>query len=171
LIFFLTDIGLVAKLMLVEFSKKEKSEMIAELIKLSNKFNRIEKKPIDFGTNEKLFPSEIHTIEAIGKKSYTTVTELCECVGITKGAVSQTVSKLENKGYVEKKRSDAYAKEKIITLTQKGQIAYAGHEKLHDKIDDEFMKNLEDITTEQALLFKKMLRKLSDHLNNYLNII
>ena len=44
------------------------AEIMTQFVRVVNKFNRFERIPMDFGIEEKLFPSEIHTIEAIGRK-------------------------------------------------------------------------------------------------------
>ncbi len=64
----------------------------------------LEKKPRDFGTGEKLYSAEIHMIEAIGESENenqkVSVTDIADYFGITKGAVSQTLKKLESKEFV-----------------------------------------------------------------------
>jgi len=146
------------------------SATINELIKLSHKMNRLEKKPIDFGTGESLYQSEIHTIEAIGENPSCTSSDLCQKFGITKGAISQVIKKLSDKGYVTKETNASYAKEKLLKLTGKGIKAYQGHGKMHDLMDSDFLKKYESIPLEHIELFRKVLIEISCHVDNYLNI-
>lgn len=67
-----------------------------------NRFTLIENSPRDFGSGERLYPSEIHTIEAIGKNEGTNLTQLAETMGVIKAVISQIVRKLEMKKYVQK---------------------------------------------------------------------
>lgn len=75
--------------------------LIAQLVKITTKLNGLEKVPVDFGTQELLHPSEIHTIEAVGNQFHT-VTAISNYFGITKGAVSQVITKLHKKTISEK---------------------------------------------------------------------
>ena len=59
-----------------------------------SKFIASEGVPKYFGINQKLYPSEIHMIYAIGKHPGINVTDLAKFLGITKGAVPKMIKKL-----------------------------------------------------------------------------
>ena len=134
------------------------------------KMNKLERIPIDFGTGELLYQSEIHTIEAIGKNPGCTSRDLCKKFGITKGAISQVIKKLWGKGYVTKETNAMYAKEKFLKLTEKGMKAYQGHEKLHDLMESDFLDQFEAISIEEVEWFQEALIKISRHVDSYLNM-
>ncbi len=150
--------------------KKIVREMMVNFIRLTNKFNKLFKQPHDFGTGDLLYPTEIHTIDLIGKMRKSTVSELCSLFGVTKGAVSQVVGKLSRKGYVKKIRSRDSGKEKILSLTAKGQQAFKAHVRMHDAMDEELMKKAGDISLPKIEQFKRILSKIEDHLDSYINI-
>ncbi len=55
---------------------------------------RMEQTPRSFGTDELLTSSEIHLVEIIGENGESqSVTDLSGLLGVTKGAVSQTLKK------------------------------------------------------------------------------
>ena len=87
---------------MTDSNEKILGEIMEQFIRIVNKFNRFEKVPMDFGVEEMLYPSEIHTIEAIGNNSRINVSQLAELLGITKGAVSQMINKLVRKQFVKK---------------------------------------------------------------------
>jgi DNA-binding MarR family transcriptional regulator len=145
------------------------SEIINDLIKLSRKMNRLEKRPLDFGTGELLNQAEIHMIEAIGDHQHCTVTDLCKHFAITKGAVSQVVGRLSDKGYLSKDINANYVKEKFLTLTEKGTIAFQGHLNLHTKMDSDLIEHFEYTSIEEINRFRKVLRTISDHVDKYLS--
>ena len=89
---------------------------------------------MDFGVDRMLYPSEIHTIEAIGKNFRINVTQLAELQGITKGAVSQMVYKLVRKKFVKKIKFPRSGKEVFLELTPEGKKAFKGHEKFPIRI-------------------------------------
>jgi DNA-binding MarR family transcriptional regulator len=90
----------------------------------------------DFGTGVILFRAEIHTIRAIGDNSGINITKLAESMGITKGAVSQTVNKLVRKKLVRKGSAPDNAKEVLLELTELGWTGYHNHEHFHTAMYD-----------------------------------
>ena len=100
------------------------------------KYDVLGKRPVDIGNGIKISASNIHTIEAIGKGYGTTVTSLSNYFMITKGAVSQVVSKLQKDGYI--KKTDSNSKTIILELTDLGKLA----NKYHDKYNEAFLQKL-----------------------------
>ncbi len=144
------------------------SSVIEQLYRITNKIGRLEKDPVDFGTGERLTPSEIHMLDAIAKGKGNTVSELCEHFGITRGAVSQVIGKMEGKGYLDKARSGDYYKEIILSLTDKGEAAVKGHAAFHKKMDKHFCGILEDISPDEIDNFKRVLGRIGDGMEHYL---
>ena len=107
-------------------------EMLILFIRISKKFQELEKMSIDIGSGEKLYPSELHVIDAIGNGYGNNVTELSKKFGITKGAVSQVVNKLFDKDFLIKERKSGYGKEVVLSLSEKGLKAF--------KIQDNYIK-------------------------------
>ncbi|MCP4117179.1 MAG: winged helix-turn-helix transcriptional regulator [Desulfobacteraceae bacterium] len=108
--------------------------------RIMNKMKRIEQKPRRFGTDFILYPSEIHTIEAIGRNAGINVTALAALQGVTKGAVSQTLQKLVKKGMVIRMKDEMSDREVLLKLSDTGQVAYHAHEDFHSRIDPELME-------------------------------
>lgn len=136
--------------------------------KIKNKLNKLDQKAIDFGTGEKLYASELHTIEAIGEKCGDTVTELCNLFGITKGAVSQIISKLEKKQLISKERNREYTKEINISLTEKGWIIFKSHKELHNKMDVEFLSFMKTIPEDQLNIFLSILKNMEKYIDDFM---
>ena len=86
---------------------------------------------LSFGTGISMYRREIHTIQAIGKKPGINITALAEYMGVTKGAVSQTIKKLIRKGLVRKTYAPSNAKEVVLELTDLGWVGFHNHEKFH----------------------------------------
>ena len=104
--------------------------------RVTDKMNSMHEPAIDFGTGVPLYRSEIHTIKAIGENPGINVTGLAEVMGVTKGAVSQTLSKLASKGLVVKTTSDDNAKEILPELTDLGWRGFREHDAFHMKMFD-----------------------------------
>jgi len=102
--------------------------------RVMNKMKQIEQKPRLFGTDFLLYPSEIHTIEAIGRNAGINVTALASLQGVTKGAISQIVQKLVKKGMVVRMRDEMSDREVLLKLSDTGMIAYKAHHDFHSRI-------------------------------------
>jgi len=105
------------------------------LLNAIEQFNKYDKKARTFGTGQELFIAEIHLIDFIGNNPDCWISDIAKSMQVTKGAVSQVVKKLEKKGYVAK-TDDAENKAKVIVqLTERGRIAFEGHQQFHNNID------------------------------------
>ena len=121
------------------------------------KYDVLEKSPVDIGTGERFNGAQIHMIEAIGKKYGKTVTALSGYFMITKGAVSQIVTKLYKMGYVTKTKKKGNDKEIILDLTEKGRKAFEIHEKYNESTMPELMKLGQKYSHEEILAFLNIL--------------
>ncbi|MBC2714220.1 MAG: MarR family transcriptional regulator [Desulfobacteraceae bacterium] len=142
-------------------------ELIEKFYQLMNKFNELENMPYDFGIGETMYPSEIHTIDAIGKNSGINVTELAKTLCITKGAVSQMITKLKNRGFINKVRSVDNDKEVLLILTDKGKKAFDGHEQFHNAMYVDLADYLSDIEKKQIDWVKTAFDKVEFYIDQY----
>jgi DNA-binding MarR family transcriptional regulator len=145
-------------------------QCLGELTRLSNKLRVLDKQAMDFGTGELLHTFEIHTIDAIGNGDGRSVTELAQWFYVTKGAVSQVVGKLARAGYVTKERNPENGQELRLSLTRKGEIALAGHERFHRTMDAEILRELQDVPLATFETFHELLVRVGAHLDRYLAI-
>ncbi len=122
-----------------------------KLVKLVKLANRLEKLPQSWGTDEQLTGSEISLVEAIGDEGERlSVTDLARALRITKGAVSQTLKRLERKGLASKIDDPGNASRSIVKLTQKGRTAYAAHRRWHETMDGGFREYLASLSATQV---------------------
>jgi DNA-binding MarR family transcriptional regulator len=115
--------------MMTENKKSQLMQDASSLItRLFMKYEITRNKPIDIGDGSRLYASQLHMLEAIGKGYGNTVTALTGYFKITKGAVSQNVTKLCTAGYILKTKRKGNDKEVILELTKKGWTAFELHE-------------------------------------------
>jgi DNA-binding MarR family transcriptional regulator len=99
----------------------------------------LEKTPRRFGTDEPLSGTEIHLLELIGDNDEgLSVSDLSRLLGITKGAVSQSLKRIENKGFISKEDDPENLSRLIVKLTFKGKTAYFAHKHWHESMDGGF---------------------------------
>jgi DNA-binding MarR family transcriptional regulator len=145
------------------------NQFLDQFLTIANKLAELEKISFSFGTGEMLYPAEIHTIAAIGDNCCT-VTEISLKFGITKGAVSQVISKLSRKGYVKKVRNETNGKEVILSLTDKGQQACLAHTNLHKAMDEELLQLVSHLPAERLRFFHDMLSLVERHVEKYIRM-
>lgn len=114
-----------------------KQTLARELLDVILKFNTNDKKARNFGTDTPLHLSEIHMIESIGSSEGLSVSEIARRKRITKGAVSQTLMRLEEKKFIVKNSDPNNKSRAAIFLTEKGRTAFLEHRKYHEKFADQ----------------------------------
>ena len=122
-----------------------------------NKMETLEKLAGDFGSGDYLNRSEIHTIMVIGIHKEINITDLARRQGISKSATSRMVKNLSENGLVEKYHDPDNDKEILLRLTQRGKIAYLGHEQYHAKLDEKMLNNIGPLSDGEIETVKKFL--------------
>lgn len=152
---------------MINMNDSNKMRISYLLLRLVNKFFDTDKKTRYYGTDKQIFESEIHMIKAIKENEGIHVTGLANKLGITKGAVSQIIMKLEKKDLIRKEK-DVYNQSKLVLkLTSSGEIAYINHEKLHKKLDDMISEILDKVSEENIEFLKVFLMSVEDRLEGF----
>jgi DNA-binding MarR family transcriptional regulator len=125
-----------------------------------SKYITSERIPKDFGIGQKLHPSEIHTIHAIGKNPGINVTELAKFLGITKGAVPKMIKKLRSKGLVEPFETINNRKEVHLRLTAEGKKAQKGYRRYHERRNALLKKYYNSLSKKDIEIITKTLQEL-----------
>ncbi|MBU9725476.1 MarR family winged helix-turn-helix transcriptional regulator [Diplocloster modestus] len=119
----------------------------------------------DYGSGDEFNMLEIHTLTEIGDNPGTTVSSLSTIWNRTKGAISQVVTKLEDLGYVERRKNAANGKIVNLYLTPSGTRL----SQLHKAYDSK------DITETTTKLLSKCSMEEIDHfykvLQAYISIL
>lgn len=137
------------------------------LLRVSIKLSEIGCQVQDYGTGIPLYNSEIHMIKAIEENPGIHVFGLAELLGITKGAVSQTLTKLAKKGMVVKEADPEKLSRLRLTVTNLGRIAYENHQKSHEQLDERFDKALRGATKEEKAFLARFLKDFEKELDGY----
>jgi DNA-binding MarR family transcriptional regulator len=144
---------------------KTKIDQAADLMRLigmiMNKITTLEKLPRDFGTGDKLFPSEIHTIQAIGQHPGINMTDLASVLGISKPAVAQIVGKVVKKKLVERYNGTHNRKEVRARLTESGESAFRGHQEFHARMDTVFLDRLKRLNSREFDVLSELARDMA----------
>ena len=134
------------------------TEQFYRLVKLAN---QLEKSSRRFGTDELLNSREIHLVELIGDNDERlSVTDLSRLLGITKGAVSQNIKKLENKGLVYKEEDPENLSRMMVKLSSKGKIAYFAHKHWHETMDGGFKEYFMSLHQDKIDFLMEFMQKV-----------
>ena len=145
---------------------KEKRNISNQLFRVINKIIFLEKKNIFEYSGIKLFPSEIHLLMllSVDDKQSTSATNIANKFGISKSAVSQTISRLIKKGVITKDK-DTYKKNKlIISVTSFGEKAFAQYKKKQTFNQRNIAEYLNAISDHDRGVINDFLHELEDML-------
>ena len=98
----------------------ETQHIIDRIFIVMNTMLFIEKRFTFTFRNVRLFPKEVHVILLVYEEEHINAKTMAEIFGITKGAISQTLKRLENKGMLHRDKNSEQPKELLITLTPLG---------------------------------------------------
>lgn len=146
---------------------KNRKKISYTFLRIVTKLTEIDKKTRYYGTDQPLFEAEIHMIKSIKENEGIHVTGLSNLLGVTKGAVSQIIMKLERKGMIVKDTDPRNLSRLILRLTPKGETAYKGHKKLHQEFDGLFYAALENATEDNKKFLKEFLFLLDKKIDGF----
>ena len=140
--------------------KESKSNVSNQLFRLINKIIFLEKKNIFEYEGVKLFPSEIHVLLSIEDKQSTNATKLANKLGISKSAVSQTISRLEKKGVIIKDKDPYNKNELILSLTSFGEKAFGRYKEKQASNRLHFNQYLNTLSEDDSEVINHFLQKV-----------
>lgn len=97
--------------------------VLSQLRRVVNQLLFLKKKRMFSFEDVDFYPSEVHLMLVIRDRVATNATRIAEELGVTKGAVSQSLSRLERKGVLIKSRDTDNKNELTLTFTPLGQRA------------------------------------------------
>lgn len=109
----------------------DSNQLLVRAYRLINLYNSTQKKPHMYSCGLVMYPAQSHMIEIIGDCEGVTQTEIATEYMITKGAVSQIISFLEQNGLIIKKPSQKGGRSTELYLSDKGKSVFSEHRELH----------------------------------------
>lgn len=107
--------------------------------------------PRDYGTGEEYTSVEVHTLKHIADKPGITVTELAKFDAKTKGAISQILKKIENKGLIFREPAPGNDNRCYLYLTEKGAKLDQAHRKYDQRSFGESMDQVRRMFTDDEV--------------------
>ncbi|MDE5932849.1 MAG: winged helix DNA-binding protein, partial [Lachnospiraceae bacterium] len=102
------------------------------LVKTFRNINEIEERSIRTGEYKDLTTNDIHVIEAIGMGEKKNMSTVAKMLRVTTGTLTISINSLVKKNYVERVRSEEDRRVVLVSLTEKGKLAFLHHQKFHE---------------------------------------
>jgi len=146
---------------------KNKDKISYSLLRLVTKISEMECKVRNYGTDVPLYEAEIHMIKAIKESEGIHVTGLAEQLGVTKGAVSQIIAKLDKKEMIIKDKDASNQSRLVLRLSEKGETAYRHHENLHGAFEKLVADVLDESTEEEKAFLLRFISALEKKVDDF----
>lgn len=151
----------------MEKNKNNKHEIAYESLELAFALMELDKKTRYYGTDVPIYHSEIHVIKAIAEHPSIHVGGLADILGVTKGAVSEILRKLERKALVKKEVDELNLSRYLLSLTEKGENAHKNHMYYHAIINSMVESELQDATDSDLKFLSDFLSGLINKIQNF----
>ena len=146
----------------------EVNNLVSLFQKILQTYTVIEKNPIVIPTGQIIHLTEVQTIAAIGDHPGINMTQLAEVIGVTRGAVSQTLRKLTHKKLVHRSKQKNN-KEINLSLTQIGEVVQVSY---HEKMKEIFLfaeSLYESATNAERDLARRLFQAIHQNLLERIN--
>lgn len=141
--------------------RTEDRELVHEFKRLIHVLSMGKRTAIRYGETN-LYRAEAHILEIIGDTKAITATDIARNLGITKGAISQVITKLFKKGLLRKENNINNAKSQGLHLTFNGQKVLAAHEERERYLLRKIDARLKGLRPEDVKDFSEIVKHITD---------
>ena len=134
------------------------------LVNLFNEIWDIEEKALITEQFKDISVNDMHIMEAIGIEKPKNMSSVARLIDVTVGTLTIAINNLVKKGYVMRVRSEEDRRVVLISLSEKGKVAYEHHRQFHQKMVEAVLENLNQ---EETLVLTNAMKKLSSFFRQY----
>lgn len=142
------------------------SPLSAQISRVINQLLFLEKRSVFTCRGITLHPSEIHVMGVLVEDAEANVTAIAEALGITKGAVSQTLSRLEKKGMITKTRDPLNKNELKVRFTPAGRRTIDAFAKVRADTDRRYDAYLSGLTDAERHTIRTFLTQVEQFITD-----
>jgi len=103
--------------------RSEPTKLAGRIRRVVNRLIFLEKRNVFQNEGLRLHPSEIHLMQVIKEGPDLNAGEMAKRLGVSNGAVSQTLARLERKGVINKAKDSSLKNKVTATFTESGRTA------------------------------------------------
>ena len=134
----------------------DSSGLLTRVYRLINLYNAKAKKPHTYEGGLVLYPAQSHMLEIIGENEAITVTRIAEAYMITKGAVSQIIGFLDEKGLLVRKPSEKGGRTTELYLSEQGRRVLAEHRERHRPMTEQITALTSQLSPDAIAFLEQM---------------
>lgn len=108
----------------------------------------------------KLYPSEVHLLLFIYHIQDTNITKIADHLNLTKGAISQTLSRLNNKGIIKKRTEPSKKNQVHVQFTNEGKLLMEHVIEFRNSLETKYLNFLETKSDEEKQTISDFLDAL-----------
>ena len=132
------------------------------IFRVTNRIISQAKKKVVHVGDISLYPSEVHMLLLISNEIDTNATEMARHLCLTKGAVSQTITRLEKKGILKKIKDNYKKNELTLILTEFGKVVSKKCQHIENTFTKRHDKYLSSISEDE----KEAIHNFLEHMEN-----
>ncbi len=102
---------------------REPKRLAEQIRRAMNRLIFLEKRAVLQHGRVRLHPSEIHLMQVLSEYPDLSAGEMAQRLGVSNGAVSQTLARLERKGVIAKRKEPALKNRMTVVFTESGKEA------------------------------------------------
>ena len=135
-------------------------ELVAKILGSIDKLIALDKKRIVTHKGQNLHPSELQLLMFLKHVQDTNITAIATEMGLTKGAISQTLSRLEKKGIIRKETFPKKKNELKVQFTESGEDLMTQLNKSQKSIEGKYRRYIQSLSDEERKTVADFLDKM-----------
>ena len=136
---------------------KDNWDLVTKIFETISKLTSLERRRNIIYKGMKLYPSEIHLLLFIYHIQDKNITQIANHLGLTKGAISQTLSRLNRKGIIVKETEPLRKNQLHIQFTEKGKVLMDHVNEFRSFLETEFISYLESKSSNEKNIISEFL--------------
>ena len=122
--------------------------------------NSLDKKRIIIHEGQKLHPSEIQLLMFLYHVQDTNITAIANKMDLTKGAISQTLSRLQKKGIISKEMFPEKKNELQVQFTEQGSLLMGLLNKGKVSLERKYLRYIKTLSAKEKQIIAEFLEKM-----------
>ncbi|MGY5879149.1 MAG: MarR family transcriptional regulator [Candidatus Thorarchaeota archaeon] len=135
-------------------------ELVAKILDSIATLVSLDKKRIVTHEGEKLHPSEVQLLMFLYHIQDTNITAIAEKMGLTKGAISQTLSRLQKKGIISKEMFPKKKNELHVQFTESGEQLMNQLNKGKKSVEGKYRRYIQTLSEKEKQAISNFLDKM-----------
>ena len=123
--------------------------------------NSLDKKRVITHEGQKIHPSEIQLLMFLYHVQDTNITAIADKMGLTKGAISQTLSRLQKKGIISKEMFPERKNELHVQFTEKGDLLMTLLNKSRKSLERKYLRYIKSLSEPDKQVISEFLDKMN----------